>query len=565
MKNRGLPIVLIVCCLLPGAIAQAQVNELLHRPYHLKLDVIHRFYKEVIDLRPDSVQAYAVTDRLRQAARQAGDRESELEADLAEALFDFRGQGAPLKKMYRMAQLGKDRGIPHIACRATYIIALHHWDDEEYELSFRWYASLDSLLQQVSTAEFPNKVAYLQHIGEKYLRFGDHSRALGYFEHAVAAPQAEFYEHDWKHAMNNMGLVYQQQDSLDKADACFERILTRNTRDSEVWEGIVSGNLGYNQYLRGNLEAAIPLLQRDGDIAIRYGDYALAAGSFIPLADILTRMGMLPQAKSHIDSAYAFIRRSGQTDRLRRLFPVMGKWYASSGDAASSARYMDSAIMAGEQYHRKFSALRMLRATQERMASQREADVQRLRAEGQRQMNRRNILLGGLAFCLFIGGFWAYKQRKANEIALKDRDLRLLEADRELQDARSQLDAFARTVAEKNQLLEAHAKAAKTTENRELIEQLSQQVVLTDADWERFSTLFGKVYPGFQHQLKSRYPTLTPAEIRCLSMEKLRFSNKEMAALQGISTSTVMSTKHHIRKKIGLTSHVEVVDLVQSI
>src|SRR5690606_25796770 len=193
-----------------------------------------------------------------------------------------------------------------------------------------------------------------------------------------------------------------------------------------------------------------------------------------------------------------------------------------------------------------------------------EADLQRLQAESQRQVNQRNLILGGLVFCVLIGVFWAYKQRKANEFALKDRDLRLLEAGSELQDARIQLDDFARTIAEKNRLLAAYAKTEQTAETRELVEQLSKQVVLTDDDWSRFSTLFGKVYPGFQYQLKTRYPTLTPAEIRCLSMEKLRFSNKEMAALQGISTSTVLATKHRIRKKLGIGSHAQVIDLIQS-
>jgi len=56
---------------------------------------------------------------------------------------------------------------------------------------------------------------------------------------------------------------------------------------------------------------------------------------------------------------------------------------------------------------------------------------------------------------------------------------------------------------------------------------------------------------ALQHQLKLRYPALIPAEVRCLAMEKLRFSNTEMAALQGISTNAVMVTKHRIRKKLG--------------
>jgi len=542
----------------PGDDSEAQPTELLGKPYHQKLDAIHRFYGKVINLQNDTAKAYAAIDELRQAARRYRDNEGEMEADLLEALFDFRGKTAPLKKMYRMAQRGKEQRIWHIACRATYVVALHHWDDQQYELSFRWYASLDSMLQQVTIAAFPNKVAYLEEIGDKYMKFSDYTRAMAYFEQVVRVPKSDFYEHHWKHAMNNMGLVFQQQDSLDKADECFENVLTRNTTDSEVWEGIVSGNLGYSQYLRGNYETAMPLFQRDIDIAIKYGDYALAAGSAIPMADILIRQGLLPHAKRYIDSAYVFIDRSGQTDRLRKLFPVMSKWYARSGNPAMADRYMDSTIVANERYHKKFNALQMLRANQSIMAGQRESAIQQLRLESQQKINQRNIILGGLAFCLLVGGFWVYKQRKANEIALKDRDLRLLEADRELQDARIQLEALARSVSEKEQ-------AAQTTENQELIEQLNRQVVLTEEGWNKFSELFGKVYPGFQYQIKERYPSLTPAEIRCLAMEKLHFSNKEMAALQGISANAVMVTKHRIRKKLGFASHAELVGFVQSL
>jgi len=543
----------------------AQFDSLLNKPYSKKLNAIHRLYMQVIDINPDSARAYGVIGDLRRAAEQAGDRETALEADLLEALFDYRCLPAsPLGKMHDMVQRGKRERIWNIACRATYVIARQYWDGQEYEQAFQWFASLDSLLTEVTVADFPNKVGYLKDIGDAYYRFGDYQRAIAYFMEATAEEVPPFFESEWKHAMNNMGLAYQRLDSLALSDQCFQQLRTHNLHDTKVWEGIASGNLGYNQYLRGNYSVAIPLFQQDIDVAIAYRDYGLAAGSAIPLADIWTRQGLLERAKLYIDSAYAFIYRSGQTDRFRLLFPVMNKWYAAAGRPDMAARYMDSTIVANERYQEKFNALRLLRASQKIMASQRAAAMHQLRATSQRKINERNLILGSLVLCLLIGTFWSYKRRKANELALKDRDLQLLEADRELKDARIQLNEFARTVGEKNQLLEAYEAAKQRNDNHELIEQLAKQVVLTDDDWTRFSTLFGKVYPGFQHQLKTRYPTLTPAEMRCLSMEKLQFSNKEMAALQGISTSTVMATKHRIRKKLGIVSHAQVIDLIQS-
>ena len=450
----------------------AQSDTLFNRPYAERVEAIRYLYRQVIESYPDTVRAYRLINELRGVANRTGNPEIALEADLMEAYFDFSClPGAPLRKIHKVVREARRRQIRQIACRGTFVIARKYWEDQDFERAFQWFASLERQLAALSVSDFPNKVRYLKAIGVAYYRFGDYRRALAHFRAATAETVPETFEDEWKFAMNNMGLVYRQLDSLEASDKCFRAVRTCNTVDMDVWEGIVSGNLAYNQYLRGNYEAAIPVFQRDIDIALAAGDYGMAAGWATPLADILIRLGMLDRAKPHIDSAYSYILQSGETDRLRFLFPVMNKWHAAAGHPAMAARYMDSTLAANKRYEQTFNPGPLLTANRKIMTAQRVVALQHLRTASQRKIRGRNVILGSLGLCLLAGVFWNHKQRKRRN--------------------------------------------------------------------------------------------LTPAEMRCLSMEKLRFSNKDMAALQGISTSTVMATKHRIRKKLGVPTHAELLELLQ--
>ena len=48
-------------------------------------------------------------------------------------------------------------------------------------------------------------------------------------------------------------------------------------------------------------------------------------------------------------------------------------------------------------------------------------------------------------------------------------------------------------------------------------------------------------------------------------MERLQFSNKQMAALQGISVNAVLVTKHRIRKRLGFENQKELFEFVRNI
>lgn len=72
-----------------------------------------------------------------------------------------------------------------------------------------------------------------------------------------------------------------------------------------------------------------------------------------------------------------------------------------------------------------------------------------------------------------------------------------------------------------------------------------------------FLIRFNEAYPEFSKKLLSRYPDLTSNDIRFCALLRLDFSNKEIAQYGSMSIRTVESKKYRLRKKLGLTSDVD--------
>ncbi|WP_262249023.1 tetratricopeptide repeat protein [Parapedobacter soli] len=412
---------------------------------------------------------------------------------------------------------------------------------------------LDDMMRNVDVADFPNKAIYLEEIGRAYYRFGDYEQAIPYFKTVAALPASDFYLPSWRHAINTMGLTYRQLGLLDQSDSCFRQLITHATDVSEQWVGIASGNLGYNEYLRGNYDDAVPLFEKDIRIAEQYDDPGLAAGSAMPLADVLLQRGQVAAAKASLDKAYAYIQESRQYDRLREWYPIMSKWYTAVGQQQVAAQYLDSALEANKRYAEKFNALKLMRANQEIMASRQEAALERLHAEAARQRVRRNAIVAGLVLAAFailvLYGITVYR----NRIRRKLQESELERAHHELDSARRLLEGYASRILSNARIIQS-MEGTEPERDDPALRQLRTATILTDADWIDFRTQFQKVYPGVTERLTEQHPDLTPAELRYLFLLKLELSNHEIAHALGISPASLPVTWHRIRKKIGLSA-----------
>ena len=81
---------------------------------------------------------------------------------------------------------------------------------------------------------------------------------------------------------------------------------------------------------------------------------------------------------------------------------------------------------------------------------------------------------------------------------------------------------------------------------------LYDRVILTESDWNNFQHHFNKVYPNFISDLRTQYPSLTPAELRLILLDKMGLSLKETSSILGTSIDAVKKGRYRLKKKYNL-------------
>ncbi|HYA14924.1 MAG TPA: PAS domain S-box protein [Syntrophales bacterium] len=160
--------------------------------------------------------------------------------------------------------------------------------------------------------------------------------------------------------------------------------------------------------------------------------------------------------------------------------------------------------------------------------------------------NGRQISIHGIARNI--------SDRKRIEEALKKRERELEEKSRNLEDANTALTVLLKRREEDRAELEE-----KVIQNvRELILPYIENLKITDIDSHQSNQLkilernINEIISPFLRTLSSKYPNLTPMEIKIINFIKEGRTTKEIAELLNASARTVEVHRDNIRKKLGL-------------
>ena len=87
----------------------------------------------------------------------------------------------------------------------------------------------------------------------------------------------------------------------------------------------------------------------------------------------------------------------------------------------------------------------------------------------------------------------------------------------------------------------------------------------SDEDWNRFSVHFDEVHNNFLATLKTKYPQLSPTDLKLCAYLRLNLSSKEIAQLLNISLKGVEVSRYRLRKKLGLATETNLNDFLGKI
>lgn len=117
-------------------------------------------------------------------------------------------------------------------------------------------------------------------------------------------------------------------------------------------------------------------------------------------------------------------------------------------------------------------------------------------------------------------------------------------------------------VKEQVQKLKKHAAVEKDAEELKKIMKTLGEEKKMDEQWQQFSVHFDKVHSDFLAIMKTKFPGLTPNELKLCAYLRMNLSTKEMAQLMNISVRGVEISRYRLRKKLAIPTETNLFDFL---
>lgn len=430
------------------------------------------------------------------------------------------------RRFVALESLAKEEGLVTLLIRVKYLLGVMYTGTNRISKGF------NTLFKALYIAEknfsHPNSIFYIvSHIGLLAYTHEQYQLSKRYFKKAVDNKEFQTIG-----GYNNLALAYARLKMLDSANYYFDfakqLAVSQNNHEYLI---IINGNIGENLYLKGDFEAAIPLLKADANFSLTSKRFGNASNALIYLSACYLALDKPIESEQLMWEAYNAAKKNKELRRMKPIYKQLAKWYAYNEDASNTLLYSDSLQYVSEQLHFEFDETSGFEA--DKLVRLNASEVDLLEREKEQEISKRVIFIMILssafvtviALLLFLN-FRAKRLLKEKNLALANAQLT-----GELENARLKLNVYIKETQQKT---------------------LTEKVILTDADWREFLQYFNKVYPTFFFNLKQKFPILSKAEIRLCCLSYLSLSDKEMASMLGVGRASIRVTRGRARAKLQL-------------
>lgn len=338
---------------------------------------------------------------------------------------------------------------------------------------------------------------------------------------------------------------------------------------NKIWESIISGNKGQIYYAMKNYGVAKALLETDYRESKIYGELASAANSLQWVARINLTEGKTDSALMQVKEAMHLLQQAPNTIYLQNVYYAAADVYRVLGKSDSVYKYSQLYTQVHDAVEKSIANSR-LEISQIKLDNlQNELTIKNLHKEKEAEKLKRNLIIILVIMLTVIGLLILNRQRQKfkhkQELALQEKNL----AKAEMAAAKEQLQLFTQNIIEKTGLIESLQEQLQnkelTKEQQQLVEELSNQIIVTEDQWNKFKTLYERIYPGFFTKLRSKASDITVAEQRMAALTRLQLTNSQMASMLGISADSVRKTRLRLRQRLNLSADANLEELISSI
>ncbi len=400
-----------------------------------------------------------------------------------------------------------------------------------------------------------------QFLGELFYLTRDLDKGIYYLRRSIKTETDT--SHDAKintmSRWNTIALCWRKIGNYDSAFHYFDVAMQMaDALNSEVWKGIISGNKGYAWFLQKKYDIAKPLLEFDYRTSIQHGEIANAAHALQLIARLNLMQGKKDSALLQVKESLRMLQQQPQPLPyfLQDVYYATADVYRVLGNSDSFYHYSQLYNNLHDSIEHAVANSR-LEIARLRLDNQSNiSEIRDLQKEKEADILERNYIIATIVFVALVGLLVINRQRLKSRFQRQLAFQQKVAAEKELTAAKEQLDMFTQSIIEKTRVIEQLeqqvATKPLTDEQQQLASELSRQTILTEEDWEKFKTLFEKIYPGFFLKLREMAPDITVAETRMAALIRLHLNTKQIASMLGISTDSVYKNKQRLRKRLQL-------------
>lgn len=419
---------------------------------------------------------------------------------------------------------------------------------------------------------YPIGAGQYQFLAEILFRVREYNESIRYGKKAITAWQSSTNEFKpfTVSSINTVALGYHRQQIYDSALFYYNQALelAKQIKDT-VWTGIVAGNMGQIFYAQGKYDTAYVLLKGDYNASKVKGYFDNAGNSLQWAARTNLALGNKVDALAEVREAFQLLKRWPDANYLRNTYYTATQIFREMGNYDSAFYYNNLWSQINDSLE-KVVATSSLAISKAKLNDETSRyNIQNLNKEKRSQLLLRNITIASIVVLSFVALLIVNRQRLKEKIKKEKAEQGKLLMEQEVALAKEQLEMFTANIFEKTSLIEKLESQIKgkevTTEQHVIISELSRQTILTEDDWQKFKSLFEKIYPGFFIKLKEKFPDITLAEQRMAALIRLRLTTKQMASMLGISIDSVHKSRQRLRQRLQISAEAGLEESITAI
>ena len=487
--------------------------------------------------------------------------------------FWFRGSNLP----------GKDDSVQVFMKKA--LDAAYETDDDslvstiswQYGFMMYWAGQIESAtMYSLYAAELDEKAGIRSSagnftiLGDLLYKTRDYEKAIYYSKKAIEVLDTIQLKSKLMSLRNTIALCWQRMERFDSAFYYFNLAMrmAHELKDS-AWISIISGNEGQIYFAQKNYPVAKKLLDYDYRQSKKFGELASGANSLQWVARIDLIEGKKDSALYRVREALGLLDQGSSPNYWENVYYATADVYKTIGNYDSAYKYAQLYNQKHESIERTVANSRLEIASIKLDNLKHVEAFKNFQRAKQAEELKRNFFVAGIFLLTIIALLYV------NRLRLKLRHKEQLASERqknaeaEIMAAKEQLQLFTQNLVEKTNLIEQLQQQVNhrtfTVEQQDLISGISNLTILTEAEWEKFKTIFEKIYPGFFIHLKEKVSDITLAEQRMAALTRLHLSINQIASILGISPNSVYKTKQRLRHRLNLDPEMNIDEILTKI